>query len=80
MHCIGSFMRWDAVIFKVKEIVHFRLTRDSCFMQKNRSLSILWIRGALFSSAGVYDKAWKMKQSHKPPRFLSGWSDFPSTG
>ena len=29
------------------------------------------------ASCGVYDKAWKMKQSHKSPRYLSGWSQIP---
>ena len=32
------------------------------------------------ASCGVYDKAWKMKQSHKSPRYLSGWSDIPLAG
>ena len=32
------------------------------------------------ASCGVYDKSWKMKQSHKSPRYLAGWSDIPKVG
>ncbi len=49
-------MRWDAAIFKVNEIVLFQLTRDYCFMLKNRSLSILRIQGAPFISAEAVEK------------------------
>ena len=38
MNCIGSFMRWDAVVFKVNEIVHFHLTRE--LLHAKESLSV----------------------------------------
>ena len=30
------------------------------------------------ASCRVYDKAWKMKQSRKSPRYLTGWCELPS--